>query len=325
MGYSQVHIWHKDLNTNNLGLYSNDYTKYEVAKDIDSLKKLIEHVHPNAYHTRTEAEIAQIFANAKLPAKLNRKQCYNAFASLLSEYEDGHVNTLPLLNDIFRTGPKDFSKTVFLFPFEVYALDCELFITNVYSNFSKMAKGDIIRKINGYYADSLFQVMQKMQSGNARFQTYYAAKRIRFYLKLMNIKPPFRVEYFCAKDGLIKTSKEVGLQNGPISMRELRNDRSNIKYIDSCAFFSLAILNNEIAYIKFHAFIGNPGPTIMGIPISGNILNEKLIKAFKIIQKKNIEKLIVDMRDNTGGYVKNIDYLLSYLTETDYPLVKNWA
>lgn len=324
IGYSQVHIWRKGLNVKRVGLYSNSYSKYDVAKDIDSLKKLIEHVHPNAYHTRSKAEIYQIFENAKakLPQTLNRKQCYTLFSSLISEYEDGHITALPLLNDIFRTGPSDFLRRGFLFPFAVCPLDSELFVTNVWSNFSKIQKGDIIRKINGYDADSLFQIMQKAHSGNARFQAYYTGQDIRFYLRLMNIKPPFRVEYFCAKDGLIKTSKEVGLQNGPISMNELRGGRNRLKYIDSCAFFSLAILNDEIAYIKFHAFIGNAGPTFMGIPLSGNILNEKLIKAFKLIQKKNIQKLIVDMRDNTGGYVKNIDYLLSYLSETDYPLIK---
>lgn len=325
IGYSQVQISHKAFKIKYLGLHSNAYSKYDVAKDIDSLKKLIEHVHPNAYHTRSKAEIYQIFekAKAKLPETMNRKQCYALFSSLISEYEDGHITALPLLNDIFHIGPSDFLRRGFLFPFAVCSLDSELFVTNVWSNFSKIQKGDIIRKINGYDADSLFQIMQKSHSGNARFQAYYTGQDIRFYLRLMDIKPPFRVEYFCAKDGLVKKSKEVGMQNSYIKMSELRGARNRLKYIDSCAFFSLAILNDDIAYLKFHTFIDNSGLIFMGILFSeGDILKEKLVKAFKIIQKKNIQKLIVDIRDNKGGYIKNIDYLLSYLTETDYPLVK---
>ena len=313
--FAQIGRAPKGLNLRVMGMRDRGYLKAEIFKDLDSVQKLLEHVHPNVYHSRSKEEIDKAFAEAKtkIHASMTRKGYYYVFASLLSEYEDGHLSASPIKHNQNQDMPiKSFLAMGKLLPFEVYHLDHELFVTNIWTTKSTIQKGDILLKINGYKADSLFDVAQKAYAGTPRYQEYYAGKNFAYLLSLLDINPPFNIEYKEGKTGNMAQTTEKGLTDWAINVME--RTWGTDEYLDTCQYFSFKIIDNQVAYFKFHRFIG--------INVIKGTLKDHLKKDFKLIQEKNIQKLVIHMRDNTGGYIRNIDYILAYLTENDYPIIE---
>jgi len=82
-----------------------------------------------------------------------------------------------------------------LFPLEVYSLNHELFVTNVWDNRSEIIKGDIVLTINGLNADSLYSVNQTCKNQAMWiFQHYYSGKDFRYLVEMMNNKCSFYCE-----------------------------------------------------------------------------------------------------------------------------------
>lgn len=313
LSFGQKNIRPKGLDLAHIGMSNRLYFKQELIFDLDTLKKMLEHIHPNIYHTRPKSEIEQIYKDikSKLPSSLNRNQYYYIISSFISEYEDGHIGAFSLKHKA-NSWNVNFLAAAKQLPFEVYKLGEELFVTDVSESKSEIKTGDILLKINGHKADSLFEIMQKSQSGNKRFQAYYAGKNFPYLLELLEIRAPFTVQFRSAQDGTIKEITQKKITNAMIESHKPTEEEKS--YIDTCTYFSFGVVDNNIAYIKFKRF--------SGVNVLHGTLRDHLVKDFQYIQKKNISKLIIDLRDNTGGYIRNIDYIISYLTEIDYPLIK---
>lgn len=304
----------KGVSPNNIGMIQRTYGKQEVILEMDSLQKLLENVHPNLYHARKKDEIKQICQDIKdkLPPYLSRKEYYYVFSCFLSEYNDGHINTFPF---DANSGAKNrnFLTTGKLLPFELYRLNNQVFVTSVWDKESAIQSGDVLLSINGHNADSLFVLIQKSISGGSQFQAYYGGSQFCELLNLFNISSPYHIFYLSAKDGNIKETKENGLLANKIAANKWKWGRTAC--LDTCKYMTFKIIQDDIAYINLHSFYA-------GEDIFGDIFRDHLTKEFSIIKQKKIRKLIIDMRENTGGYLSKVNDIVSFLSEKQYPVIK---
>jgi len=111
---------------------------------------------------------------------------------------------------------------------------------------------------------------------------------------LKNKKSGVKMSMIASDDNQIITSKKDKSTYGYDETAK-RNNR-NLKFIDK---------DNSIALLKIRHFaIGNP--------------SRFYEESFKKIQLNNTKILIIDLRDNSGGSVKEIENLYSYLSDSTY-------
>jgi hypothetical protein len=131
------------------------------------------------------------------------------------------------------------------------------------------------------------------------------------YLFCENIRHPFIVEYKSDTDTVIHKITLSGLQREEISRMYEKNEGKDIKE-GFALIFSLGKntivynkINDSIGTLKIKMFLGSGvlkflfAGTDTGFP-------RKLSKFMKQIQNDGIKHLIIDIRDNPGGFINNV-------------------
>ncbi|MDR0560360.1 MAG: hypothetical protein LBG92_09310 [Prevotellaceae bacterium] len=145
------------------------------------------------------------------------------------------------------------------------------------------------------------------------------------YLFCEKIRHPFTVEYKPADDTAVRTIKLSGLQREKIDIIYNENEGKEAPKEGFALLFSLgkntvgySKINDSIAVLKIKMFLGS---TILGYLFSGmedTGFPKKLSKIMKQIQCDGIRHLIIDLRDNPGGYLYNVYELLAFFTDEKF-------
>lgn len=152
---------------------------------------------------------------------------------------------------------------------------------------------DGLATINGYNAAELFQESMLLYGGNENSRKAIA-ETIFFpvFLYLKGIKPPYELT---SKQGF-KTTIEKGIDIQTISEKQRRPDDN----------YTFTILKGDIGYLAYNS-----------------CQNAKDFKAFlkmtfAEIESTGIDKLIIDIRENTGGNSSLNDLLIPYFSQEEY-------
>jgi len=72
----------KSVNYKRIGMADRMYSKKDMIFELDSLQKMLEHIHPNIYHTSSKEEILAAYQQlvAKMPTLMSRNLYYFYFA-----------------------------------------------------------------------------------------------------------------------------------------------------------------------------------------------------------------------------------------------------
>jgi len=150
-----------------------------------------------------------------------------------------------------------------------------------------------IVKINDHEIEMLFNEAMKCYGGNYIFRKNFVEKTFfSAYLHLRGIQPPFKILYSTGETEII--DKKIKLDNLISRFTPQNND------------YKFELKDNKVGIIYYNNCV--------------NIKSfKKFLKStFKEIQQNNIDKLIIDIRQNTGGNSALNDLLLSYLTTKEY-------
>ena len=284
------------------------FTPKELKKDFRILKECLEKSHAGLYTYTSKAELDQAFEqiNLALEHPMTSIKFYRKITPLLKLIGNGHTNFYP---------PSEYRKAInsYLprFPFALYQRADTIYILRNVSKDKSIVEGTILKSINGESAIEVFQELADNLTRDAENNSWPMAKVAGdfsgYYAFFKGTPKQFEIEIL-DKNGNLQERTIEGLTAAEImKISNKKYPKENKKWKP----FSFKI-ENEIGILDIKSF---SLPTI-----KKHDLNYKKYfqKVFSELKTKQISTLIIDIRNNGGGYPEVVDNLLSYFLESDY-------
>ncbi|WP_248723321.1 S41 family peptidase [Seonamhaeicola sp. ML3] len=327
--------------------YNEQITKLHTVEalhnDVDRLYNQLKKHHPKLYQYTSKAVLDFKFDSLKksIHKPINSRTFYKKLAPVVTHVKQGHVS--------IGIGGKAFKrkelKALNKKKFEFYDLDFEyiedkLLVTAVHSKDTSLVGNEIVKIDDEPVPDLIHTFKKRFTSDgyNTTLYNRYVGRRFStFYYRDKGFVDSLTVT-FKNKDSvyrrvLRRISKDDSKVSQPkdsinkikpkkLSIQERKDAKSvakkrrkdNKKYgflskrKQFTRNFSLIGSDSSVAYMKIRSFT------------NGNY--KKFYKeSFKTIDSLKTEYLILDLRDNGGGRIAEIDKLYSYLTNKEYRFI----
>ncbi|WP_158644031.1 S41 family peptidase [Pseudobacter ginsenosidimutans] len=225
----------------------------------------------------------------------------------LSALGCGHTQLLHSLN--YQQAPQQTASL----PFDVLVNKQNAWVTN--SRIKELTTGDEIISVNDIPVPAIIEAGSSLYCGDGYVSTFKELFLSEYggfsdaCVKHFHLKPPFRV-VISTSGGITKT---ISAGAPDTSLAEKKNDPEKYAGWDrsetseGTGFYIHK--NNRIALLEVRQLVY--GDTLV------------YEKCFEEISKKNIGKLILDMRHNGGGDLRITIKLLSYLMNDDFGMIKD--
>ena len=280
-----------------LSVQAQDSIKYshkQVADDIRFFMSNAAEIHPNLYHDISRQALTDKTDSLIkiLPDTLTPVMAYRAFLQTTAFINEGHtsMNTPQVVRAQLKSG------RVKYIPIQVNDYRDAHFEATGIATASNL--GDVkISAINGQSAKDIFNQMMQLKGGLASFKKVIAVKSFPLFLAAIGVHGPYTVEYTGKGRG-----KKVALLNG-ISQAEYI---AAMKGAINPEPYTFTVLNKKYGYLNFRSMR------------NGAQFEKFADSVFKTIDEQKINKLVIDLRENSGGDSGLGDYLLGYVTETPY-------
>ena len=275
------------------------YTKHELSEDLDSLYSIIQNVHLNMFENVQKDEFEENIRKAKsqLNDSMNRIEFYKIVAPLVVSIQDGHTSLIYPREDLYFLGPK-------LFP---YIVNVNWHDTSVIIKEDRaFAKTEIpigsrIISINNIPIKYIIANMYNFISGE---KTFFKASNLQnsftslYYI--LYSQTEFNIEYeFNGK-------KQTSIIEGISYDQRYQTNTAQQNSVDS-RYFSLSILpDSSIAILKINYFLDDGHWATF------------VDSTFNVIKNLKIKDLIIDIRNNGGGFSVLGDYLLQYISAVNF-------
>lgn len=283
-------------------------TKQQAIEDINILYTALVNYHPNPYAYIADSTLKAYFLQqtTNLPDTIDELGFHFQCRQLIAQIKCGHTFAKP--SDAWYASLK--GKNVLL-PFDVRIVNQRLFVSNTIDEKFEFKVGDEVLSINNVAAKDILEKMSVMQERDGNTQSFIYAlieKRFRTYLLFtMGIQDDYIIVYKSGKDPArkvtvaptLKKLQEVKIAEPPANFIKITGNSWSALHLDTT-------LNT--AYLKISSF-------------SDRKEFKKYYKSvFILMKKEKSTNLILDIRDNPGGYFGNGNNLLTYLTPAKFDL-----
>lgn len=274
----------------------------QLQKDFDIAIESINSVHPsvNRYISAKEFDgfINEMKQELENPA--TEDDLHIVLRKIIKQIACGHT--------VARPSSKWYGdlKNPSLLPFSVYIINDKLYIKALFDQDSLVGKGMELLAIDGKSSEEILEEMNAIQEKDGYIKGF-ARKKIErlfstYYLFLYGQNDFYDIS-FMPKDGSIQ---KIQLKGGKLT--STTNTETN-----SPEF--LFEINTSDA--KFYIEKENPTLGILDINSFQQKGYKKFYKeVFREIESRNIDNLVLDLRNNGGGYFPNGNILLSYLMDS---------
>lgn len=273
--------------------------KYEVSdlkSDLDFLVRTLEAVHPDlyAYTPREEFYEERRRIEQRLASPLTRIELYFRIAPLAAMLKDGHTKIYPVYEEYFH----HIRENGLLFPLDVEIRDGATIVTANYSPDSVPVVGSEVLSINGVETGIIIDEFLPLVSGERLEKCLeYLAD---FYRHLLWLKyrseGPFALTFISSDGGEIREREISGVTYWDIEENKQAQGGSGKNY----SYRTLR--DGSIGLLDITLF---PGDESYG---------DFLKTTFGDIKRQGIRNLIIDIRENGGGYSPAAIELLRYLS-----------
>lgn len=270
-----------------------NYSRDDIVSSIDNSVKMMELAHPNFYSEINKNIFLQKVDSIKSTILENNTETevYVYLSKVFSLIKDGHTGTS--LDFLFNSGKFLFRNTL---PYKLKVDDNKLYVIGNYFYRNKIPIGSEIIQINGKSTQKWFNEIAKI--ANYENEQFLKANiQWPFFWGFLNNFENYEIKYITPKE----KTKTIRTSGGLLSKLLFLFD---IKLIGND--YSFSILDNDIGYIQFNSFNNEDKfATFLG-------------KSFAEMKNKNIDNLIIDIRQNLGGNSILGDSLLQYLCNSDF-------
>jgi hypothetical protein len=287
----------------------------EAQQDLQYFRKKMNAWHPGiGYFQSSEVfdkKLDSIAANITQP--IDYQQFYQNLLPIHKAVQDGHFG-------IYHTKKRK-SKNLKLLPFFPKKADERFYVWIDITPDTLLPKGTEILQINGQSFGDVFNLLtSKFRIGNDGPENFGAEQQVQnnftlFYSNWFGSRDSVELTYKLTDTSQIKTRKfacEIAEKQSKIlSTRKTPKQRFHpnlsLEIVDS-------IPKTAVFYVSSFSGIGK-------FDIFGHRFRKKTKRAFRTVQERGIENLIIDFRNNGGGAVSNCEALLRYLLKERFDLV----
>jgi hypothetical protein len=309
----------------------------DLKDDVNKIhKQLVKH-HPKIYQYITKNEFDYKFDSLKqmITKPINSKQFFEKIGPIIVSVHQGHISVIPP----FRKFSKEERKVRANQKLEFSNLDFEefnnkVYISNVIDKRDSLLIGAEVVKINDVPVHKLVN----------KYKTYFASDGYNKTLKKRFVNNSFK-SYYYVDNGVADSLKIVFRKNDSTFFRDFKRvtkvkkkvittqlkkrtkaerKENKLKQKEKWEF------NDKYGYIKSRKeftrnfkYIGKDS-TVAYMKIRGfttGNYEEFYKESFSTIDSLKTSKLIIDLRDNSGGRLSEIEDLYSYLATDDYIMI----
>ena len=289
-----------------------ELTKKKIQEDFTIFKNVLINSHPSLYEYTTKSEWDSIFNSFE--NKINKiKTSDDLFKSInviANNVKDGHLR---ILHPTMETVPS-------MFPLLLKIIDTKLYTDT--EDFGIPIGSEII-SIDGIKNDELINSLLKY----AQTDGYNLTKKYRqiesefgiLHFYEFGAKSSYNVTYI-TPNNQTKTIEVLSQSFQSIGMRfPNRNSYFSIYHNKTDKLEHLKnTLGQKMPYVFFIDSINTAVLTVNSFGVNPQEFKSKLIDLFKKIKKKKAEALIIDIRQNIGGFRINAINLFSFITDQSF-------
>ena len=296
----------------------------ELREDVDFTYKKLKRFHPNLYWYISKPQLDKKFDSLKkiITEPLTPNQFYLKLSPVIASIKEGHLRLRTFPRQYSKSEQKELKTKKPLFAMMDYKIiDNRMFVTDNKQNFGNIKPGTEILTINNENISDLTERYRRLFSSdgyNKTFQKYFI--NLTFF------------NYYTLENGFLDSAKlltkldnkvsEIIIRRQKKTEQELTKEKVQPKVtsfqkiqdydFDSKSYNrSLKFLSSDssIAYIKIKTF-------------SATLSKAFYSESFSKIRKAGSAYLILDIRDNLGGSLSEINTLYSYLSDKKFTLIK---
>ena len=288
-----------------------------LREDLALLKNILEANHPSLYWYTPKDSMDAYFENAlhSLTDSLNEVQFKNKVAYIISKIRCGHTAV---------RFSKAYSKKATLYRYPQFPLslkawsDSLVVLNSVVAKDPIFKRGTIITGINGmsnrHLLDTIFQFMSTDGYSENYKNQVVSGNFPAWYKTILGVDSVYSISYIdsTGKDttALVKSFTPILdtlKKNRPELLPGMvKPTRKQLRKAGQLANRSMVIdTSSSTAIMRVATFTG------------GN-LNRFFRRSFKTIQQQDIKHLVIDLRENGGGKVRNSALLAQYLADHSF-------
>ncbi|MBW2368059.1 MAG: hypothetical protein JRH15_09250, partial [Deltaproteobacteria bacterium] len=267
------------------------FSVQELQQDLDYFQDLLERVHPKPVFefpiNDIIPELIKLRSDIRKP--MTRLAFYKQFAPVAGMLNDDHTNVYA--PDLKLTVQHKTSGL--FFPFEVHFIDNRIYISKNISDEALITIGSEIISVNSISSKTLRETLLPYYSGTNGAQKL-------FYLQEDFPRALFWVYGFGDRFELVCRNADTG-EERTVTVSGKAYEKTK------CNAFRYEVLSRDSILFTYNVFEDKDGTF-------ASFLKEM----FTMAKEKNIENLIIDIRQNEGGTTAYGDDIIVYLTEKPF-------
>jgi len=317
----------------------------DLNEDIDRIYEQLKRHHPRLYQFTSKEILDYKFDSLKnaITQPMNSRMFYKQLSQVTRFVGQGHMSITPPTEQFDRKERKALNKMKFdITNLNFEYLDGKLIVVEAKGNDSLLVGSEVIMIQNEKPTDLINQYKKRFASDGynttfynrilgTRFMTYYSYDKgrsdsisIRFknsdstFVKLYRRMPSDNKSLVSSQmDSLVQSKPKLKLTKAEkkakkLKFKQMLKDRKKYGYDYKTQLndrdLSFVGKDSTVALLKIRGF--NRGK-----------YEEFYDETFKVLDSSGSGTLIIDLRNNLGGRLKEITYLYSYLTDKEFVMI----
>lgn len=298
----------------------------KLRKDVDFAREKLQKLHPNLYWYISESEFNYKFDSLKttINQPLKPNEFYRKLAPVIAQVKEGHLRLVSRGKRLTKQEIKHLKNQKGLLNRYNFMLDGNgIFVKDNAEKIPNMNVGTEILKINDISAAEMIQKYRPFINSdgeNQTFQKYILALRWPGYftaeygiLDSIKLETKYQNEiktFYLKREKISKEEKKSEeIQNKKLT----KSDQGKTKHYNllTKSFnrdLQFLTKDSAVAYMKIKTF-------------SGTFSKKFYKESFAILKNSPSEYLVLDIRDNLGGSLSEINNLYSYLVSEDFRFI----
>ncbi|MBY0245347.1 MAG: hypothetical protein K2Q03_07850 [Sphingobacteriaceae bacterium] len=313
----------------------------ELIKDVDLTYKFLTKGHPGVYWYIDKQKLDFKFDSLKksLTTPLTTKEFYLKLAPLVTEIKCGH--TQMILTSKFESKKEKDSLAQLIKPikqFDLKIIKEKLYITSFNKKHNQLKKGDEIVSINDIKFKNIYDSLANYittDGYNKTHKTFTLNKGFKSYFSVI-YDDIDTLDFKIKRADSIFNLKVITLKKE--KNKDISKQDTTIKKLSKDSLLAFKKIDKERKKAKYKGFDEFKKP-ILDLKFLEKDSSTALLKiksfsfpkanfkrfydeSFSAIKKGKTKNLIIDLRDNTGGYSYAVVDLFSYLVDKEFIFYK---
>lgn len=297
----------------------------KLKQDVDFANKKLQKFHPNLYWYITKNQLDYKFDSLKQTIKqpLKPSEFYLKLAPIIADVREGHLRLVPLEKKLTKKETKKLkNQKGLLSRFNYVIQDNHLYLKDNAENVGNLKVGTELLKINDVPVAEILNKYRPLVTSdgyNTTYQKYSLARRFNTYFTLeYGILDSVKIEaklkdsiqtLVLKRETKTKTEKKKEKQDQKLTQEKKTKGYNPITKSFNRNLQFLA-KDSSVAYIKIKSF-------------SGTYSKKFYKETFATLKKAKTEYIIIDIRDNLGGSLAEINNLYTYFAKEKFKFIKD--